>query len=150
MDDEIEGTLESLQTMNTLISHNQAIKQETATLKSKIKETQATLNTLKSTPSVAALTESITQVEEGNGELKGTLKTLQISTAVPIDPGKRAAAEANYERIEKVFLCRRRQFNEIWGMITEAYPGDLVELWVRTSPLSRNSFFPGVALLAGI
>jgi hypothetical protein len=80
-------------------------------------------------------------MEEEIEELKSTLKTLQASTAVPADPEKRAVAEKDYARINATYSKRRRQFKELWGMIEDAYDGDLAKLWVRSSS-STNLPFP--------
>jgi hypothetical protein len=72
-------------------------------------------------------------MEEEIEELKGTLKTLQASTAVPADPEKRVVAEKDYARFQKAYSKRRRQFKELWGLIEDGYDGDLAKLWVRRS-----------------
>ncbi|KAA8913847.1 homologous-pairing protein-like protein 2 [Sphaerosporella brunnea] len=124
------GEKASEENLKTMDAEIESIKMETASMKAKIKETQATLSTLRSTPTVIALTLSI---EEKEGELvvlNDTLKTLHANnTCVPVDPTRRAAAEQDYSRIEKVFLHRRRQFKELWGIIADGYPGDLAQLW---------------------
>lgn len=132
MDEEAEGTLppDPSHIYGSPTNSTAGLRKETTLLKAKSKELQSSLNTLKSTPSVAVLTTSLTTLEEEVEVLEAKLATLRAGATKPVDPVERAAAEADYARIERVFVKRRKQFREFWLLLSEAVGGDLEDLWV--------------------
>jgi hypothetical protein len=132
LDQEIEGLyaiLLGLMRFKRLI-YSTVIRNETATLKAQLKETQASLNALKSTPSMASLGDSVQGLESEIWKLEAALEGLRNSKTKQVDPGKKAAAEADYRRIELALGVRQKQFKEFWGVICDSYPGDFSALWV--------------------
>ena len=94
------------------------------------------------------LEESVGNLEGEVQVLENTLATLRTSATKPADPEKKAAAEAAYKSIEKVYLARKKQFKEFWAIICEVHDGKPAELWVSTAcTLVFDALFTIVSLI---
>jgi len=137
MDEEIEGIQRVLPTSRRTHT-DAALRQETTALRAQLKDIQVSLSSLKSTPSISSLNDSVSLLDPEVRELEDTLAILQASATKPVDSVEKAAAEVAYKRIEKVYLKRRKQFREFWAMVCDSIDGDPTELWVS----SRFTFYP--------
>ncbi|KAF8250072.1 hypothetical protein K440DRAFT_640242 [Wilcoxina mikolae CBS 423.85] len=106
-----------------------ALRQEATALKAQFKDIQASLSSLKSTPSISSLNDSVAILDPEVRELEEALATLQAGATKPVDPVQKAAAEVEYKRIEKVYLKRQKQFKEFWAVVCDMNEGDPAELW---------------------
>jgi 26S proteasome regulatory subunit (ATPase 3-interacting protein) len=109
-------TVEDVQAIET---ETQALRNETASAQTTLKQLRAELISLSSELTIEQLTDGITKFEEVKAQLLDRLEPLRSGTAKPVTKEERDVVNTEFKRWNRCADRRRKIVKEIWGVIQD-------------------------------